>query len=214
LLLRVRRAKCIAVSHQLKVWPTDTRPFIVIENPVSTSVDELQLESNTRIKRLVYIGRFANPEKRPELVFELCLQTGLPGLMIGDGKERAPLMQLTDISKIDIEFPGQVINPWSYLRPGDLLVIPSKFEGDGLVLVEAILNRIPLLVSDIPEFRRFSLPEEFYNSNREDFQKKILDFSNSLQELRVPDEIREKISISRRPDIIAVFFKLENLEII
>jgi glycosyltransferase involved in cell wall biosynthesis len=59
------------------------------------------------------------------------------------------------------------------MKKTDLLVIPSRSEGDGLVVIEAILRNIPLIIADIPEFRRFNFPDVNYASEVTDFSASI-----------------------------------------
>jgi hypothetical protein len=199
-ILNLRRAKCVAVSDHIKIWPLSISPICVIQNPVSVSNHELVKPSTVFLKRIVFIGRFANPEKRPEIIYELCKVTNLPGLMIGDGREREPIMKLAHDFDVLIDFPGQIIDPWTLVNPGDLLVVPSLFEGDGLVVIEAILNRVPILLSDIPEFRRFGLPSTCYCSNIEEFQSRIDSLKNRknrLEDLCAPEELRNSLEEER-----------------
>jgi glycosyltransferase involved in cell wall biosynthesis len=203
-LLRLRRAQCVAVSNHLKVWPKSVSPNYVINNPVIVFSDTFQAPTTDLLKRLVYVGRFANPQKRPEIVYELCKQTQLPGLMIGEGKERDVLMKLAQDSKLRIDFPGQLSDPWQLVKSGDLLVVPSNFEGDGLVVVEAILGGIPMLLSDIPEFRRFLLPSTCYCSSFQEFYEKVVLYRNSLQELCASDELKFKLKLERSESRVGI----------
>lgn len=76
-------------------------------------------------------------------------------------------------------FSGQVLNPWLAVQEGDLLVVPSKYEGDGLVVVEALHQKIPILIADIPEFRRFALPNSNYCKDVDHFVKQIALFETT-----------------------------------
>jgi glycosyltransferase involved in cell wall biosynthesis len=196
-LLKLRRAQCVAVSRHLEVWPKSISPNYVINNPVMILPSNLRAPTTEVLKRLVYIGRFANPQKRPEVVYELCKQAQLPGLMIGEGEERDVIMKLTQESAVNIEFPGQIADPWQLVRSGDLLIVPSTFEGDGLVVVEAILSGIPVLLSDIPEFRRFLLPSCCYCSSFQEFYEKVILYRNSLQELCASEDLKLKLRLER-----------------
>jgi hypothetical protein len=78
------------------------------------------------------------------------------------------------------------MEPWKLFEEGDLLIVPSKFEGDGLVVAEAILGRFPLLLSDIEEFRKFQLSNFSYCDSTETFKKTIAEFSESIGGLVPP----------------------------
>ena len=80
---------------------------------------------------------------------------------------------------------GQKRNPWDKLFSNDLLLVPSLHEGDGLVVVEALAAGIPILLADIPEFRRFGLPDIHYCKDKYDYIASINSYSNHIDQLRV-----------------------------
>ena len=61
-------------------------------------------------------------------------------LIVGDGKERPKLeAKVTEIGLTDrIFFKGQQNNPFPWYKQADLFVLSSKFEGLGMVLIEAL----------------------------------------------------------------------------
>lgn len=102
------------------------------------------------------VGRLSR-EKGFDLLVEA--MTYLPGrrlLLAGDGPERASLEALVSRLGINdrVEFAGWVSEPWaSRFRP-DLLVVPSRFEAMGLVILEAMRAGVPVVaarVGGIPE---------------------------------------------------------------
>jgi glycosyltransferase involved in cell wall biosynthesis len=50
----------------------------------------------------------------------------------------------------------EAVRPW--IRAGQVLVLPSRSEGRGLVLVEAMIEGIPVVATDIPGPRELVLP--------------------------------------------------------
>jgi glycosyltransferase involved in cell wall biosynthesis len=79
-------------------------------------------------------------ESRPDIRF----------VVIGEGEERAALEQEPGYG--DVEFRGYVAEASSLLSAFDLLVIPSRYEGLGLVAIEAMLARIPIVAARISIF--------------------------------------------------------------
>jgi glycosyltransferase involved in cell wall biosynthesis len=81
--------------------------------------------------------------------------------------------------------------------------VPSQYEGDGLVVVEAIARRVPILLNDISDLRRFDLPDHHYCLNVSDFASRINENSDSIDKFVVPETIKDDILLDRNPAEIA-----------
>lgn len=68
-------------------------------------------------------------------------------VVIGEGEERQALEQ--EPTCADIDFRGYMEEASSLLGAFDLLVIPSRYEGLGLVAIEAMLSGIPIVAARI-----------------------------------------------------------------
>ncbi len=208
-ILRLRGASWVAVSSHLRIWPNNSAPDSWISNATiqklgdtKTGVNEEQTVPVNRINRLVYIGRLSK-EKQPAWVLEIAKQTELPTIFFGEGRLRESLSKKSSQTGVKAEFPGYVKDPWGFIVSGDLLIIPSMFEGDGLVLVESLAHRVPLLVNAIPDLLRFCLPERNYCDSPVQFVQRITDYSENMIELRVPDETSLQILHERQPEKVA-----------
>lgn len=209
LILTLQRTRWVAVSSHLRIWPNDRAPDIWINNAImqkgyqtNANTDKKQSISDHKICRLVYVGRLSK-EKQPEWVLEIAKQTGLPAIFFGDGRLRNLLSIESSQAGVLAQFPGFVTNPWDSIMPGDLVIIPSVFEGDGLVLVESIAHQVPLLVNAIPDLLRFNLPKRNYCDSPSQFVQRITRYSENILELRVPGEDTLKILEQRMPEAIA-----------
>lgn len=98
---------------------------------------------------------------------------------------------------IDVTFSGQVLEPWIRITEGNLLITPSEYEGDGLVVIEGLQKSIPMLLTDIPDFRRFGFPEHNYCTDVAEFVERISLFHDNLEGLVIPIEISKPILSSR-----------------
>lgn len=220
IILRFRHAKWVAVSSHLRIWPNNRAPDSWINNSATqnlvkakTTIIRNQMGSDQEIRRLVYIGRLSK-EKQPGWVLEIAKQTGLPAIFFGEGRLRDSLLTEGHQMGVEAQFAGFVTDPWAFIRTGDLLIVPSSFEGDGLVLVESLANQVPLLVNAIPDLLRFDLPERNYCNSPNQFTDRIKEFSQSLTTLQVPDDVASRIVEQRHPDKIAAAWKdcLTNLK--
>lgn len=168
-LLRIKRAQWVSVtSTRPSIWFGSRIPKVIL-NPV----DQRQINSQGKVKeKFVYIGRLRK-EKRPQMAIDAVINCGQAISIIGEG-ELIKKLQFDYAKYSDkVKFHGFVENPWKIIRDNSLIIVPSEYEGDCLVAVEAIINGFPILLSDIPDLRRFNLPSKHYFKNSEDLREKI-----------------------------------------
>lgn len=200
LILRIKKTTWVTVSEHLKIWPRNESPVKVIYNPISEIV-EREYRASSPVRRLVFIGRLTY-QKNPELFVQIAHHVKLPALLIGDGENRPALIDLAKRLKVDLDSPGYKRFPWQEIGDGDLLIIPSRYEGDGLVVIEALQRNVPFIVSDIPEFKRFELPSSNYSSNLENYIEAITLNLNSTSTFQVNKKIAEAILNKRDVKLI------------
>jgi len=195
-LLTFRNSIWTSVSSHLTIWPSGESPNCILQNPIISRKIDLASSEVQYLNRLVYVGRLS-PEKRPEVALALSQETGVPLLMVGDGILMQRLKEVSDRKLSNVEFAGQIVDPWSKIQEGDLLIVTSAYEGDGLVVFEALQNRVPLLLSDIPDFRRFEFPERNYCANIQEFVAAVKEYRDDLRMLVIPDEISRPLLEAR-----------------
>jgi glycosyltransferase involved in cell wall biosynthesis len=187
-ILSIRGANWVAVSSHLETWPNGISFMNVIPNPIDQELKKPKIENNVKLKRLIFIGRLSL-EKRPQWLLEIARQVPYSIEIIGDGVLREELEHSAFKENLSIKFLGQQLRPWDLIDQGDLLVIPSQYEGDGLVLIEAMFHQCPILVADIPDLRRFNLPESNYCLGPEDFISTIVKFAKNLDPLVISSDL-------------------------
>jgi glycosyltransferase involved in cell wall biosynthesis len=71
-------------------------------------------------------------------------------VVIGEGSQEAALRELaSELGIADrLLLPGWQDNPWALLRAADLFVLPSRWEGFGNVVIEAMASGAAVVVSD------------------------------------------------------------------
>jgi len=77
----------------------------------------------------------------------------------------------------------------------DLLFMPSTYEGFGVPLLEAGINKLPVFCSDIPPFHEIGSEYVVYfslNESPEEIADKILDFFNTFQPYRMYRHIKSQ----------------------
>lgn len=192
--LRCRKTLWITVDKsKTKIWLGGHNP-IYIANPASKN----EIFEPKRIpERIAFIGRIRE-EKRPEWAIDAAIENSIAIAVIGDGDNRSLLMDRYANRNDLVTFYGFIENPWSRLSPDTLIVMPSKFEGDGLVVVEALINGFPIILADNQDLRRFGLPPENYFAS----EIELVDKFRQIRELgtnrfEIPKSIILKIQNER-----------------
>jgi GalNAc-alpha-(1->4)-GalNAc-alpha-(1->3)-diNAcBac-PP-undecaprenol alpha-1,4-N-acetyl-D-galactosaminyltransferase len=191
-ILVFRLATWATVSSHLSIWSTNEKPAAVLQNPITTEIINKPRIVGDEISRLLYVGRLSR-EKRPEFALKIAQLVQVELEIMGDGGLRDQLEEQAAQKSINVNFRGRVTKPWAEITPGDLLIVPSSVEGDGLVIIEAMQTQIPLLVADIPDLRRFEFPERNYCRDVDDFVKRINQYSKNLSQLLIPANISRPI---------------------
>jgi glycosyltransferase involved in cell wall biosynthesis len=116
-------------------------------------------------------------------------------IIIGDGKVKNDL--INNAIKLDVLdqclFLGFRNNAYNYYKFFDYFAMPSRFEGFGLSLIEAGLNKIPIICSDIPTFREMfdETQVSFFKLNsKESF--KLAMIKSQQNRSKLTDELYQK----------------------
>jgi glycosyltransferase involved in cell wall biosynthesis len=203
--LRFRKTSWVVVSDHLSPWLNSDLEKTHIPNSISEN-DGMGLKlisSGNVVKRLVFIGRLTKSQKQPHWMLDISEYTNLPVVFYGDGLFKDELMLSAQARNLNAEFHGFVSNPWSEISSGDLLIVPSAWEGDGLVVVEALSRGVPILLNSVDDLRRFELPEKHYCASSQEFAKRIAEYKSNLDSLVAGSEIASQILVKRKPEIVA-----------
>ncbi|MBN1990362.1 MAG: glycosyltransferase [Bacteroidales bacterium] len=149
--------------------------------------DELKLTPDKKL--LLNVGRFREA-KNQKLLFESL--TYLPEeyilVLIGTGSLLDEYKQyVNDLLISDrVFFLGAKSNVEQYYKSSDLFILPSKWEGFGLVAVEAMAAGIPILVSNVPGLSDVVGNGGFLfeSENVHDLVQKILFINNNPEEVK------------------------------
>lgn len=157
----------ITISNEIKNlldkngW-TKERKITLLPNGVSIAMSN-NISLNPKIKSMTIIGSVANfrPEKDHITLlqaFHILCKKGLKSelWLVGDGPTRLDVEKLAKelgiISKL--RFIGTVANPDEFYRQFDIFVLSTHYEGQGLVILEAMSFGLPIVatrISGIPE---------------------------------------------------------------
>lgn len=156
---KIRQVICVskAVEDEYVFQSLMRNKNTVINNVVDTkSVQQKALEScDCKPVDMVFLGRMT-PQKSPLLFCQIVesVRRILPDTsarMIGDGEMMPQIKEYIHNHKLDntIELVGFQSNPYPYLNAGKIMVMPSAWEGFGLVAIEAMCLGKPVICSGV-----------------------------------------------------------------
>jgi glycosyltransferase involved in cell wall biosynthesis len=175
LILWKRADKLVCVSRAMKnyylKWFPDTKLEVIYNGIEETdhtfqsdhdlirSIDRFHSQG---LKVLGSAGILTKRKGADQILYLIAAEKELALLIIGDGKELARLIHLSEKLKINERclFCGFRSNAVSYFRYFDLFIMPSRSEGFGLTLIEAVQQKVPVICSDIPVFKELFKSEE------------------------------------------------------
>ena len=201
LLLKFKHVSWVTVnSSSPQIWLGASNP-LYIANPVDFFSSKSKQTLGTPI---VFVGRLRK-EKRPQWAIAAAVMSNLKINVYGEGPELNSLRK--KYAKYDelVDFKGYKKDPWDAIGSDALVIVPSKFEGDGLVVVEAILRQQPILLFDTADLRRFNMPNiNYFKNKKELFHKVSLGKMNRFEEytpsIDMTLEFQEKRNIRRIVD--------------
>jgi len=156
---RFRKFICISnkVKTELKDWLkwSDERKFIVIHNGAEF-LGKRNTPFHTQKLRILSIGSLTYQKGFDLSTSMLCNHPNLWSryTILGDGPLRAQLFALVDnvkheIPNNEIILAGHQALVRPFIVDCDVLLLPSRWEGFGLVVIEALSTGTPVVVSDI-----------------------------------------------------------------
>ena len=175
LILWKRPDKLVCVSQTMKNYYSKWFPLSRLEiihngiagtdNSFLPEKDVIQAIDSFRSKGLKVIGNAGILTKRKgidQLLYLIAEEKGFALVIIGDGNELVNLQSLVTKLKISDRclFCGFKTHAVNYFRYFDFLIVPSRSEGFGLVLIEAVQQKVPVICSDIEVFRELFNPDE------------------------------------------------------
>ena len=150
-----------AVSASLQQNGVDGGKIVVIPNGVEIAPFDASFDAATfRVgidippdaPLIVAVGRLA-PEKGFDILLRAfpLIQSKIPDarlILVGAGPEQANLTKLAE-GQPAIHFAGHQSNIVPFLRSADVVAIPSRQEGQGIVALEAMAARKPVVASRV-----------------------------------------------------------------
>lgn len=130
---------------------------LVVGNPINVSSIKLKAkEKKSKIApSIVYCGRLVI-QKNPEMFIDIIAPVmkklkNTTAVMIGEGELRSSIeKKIREYDLSDrIELLGFVNNPYPIIGESKVMIMPSRWEGFGLVAVEALSLGVPVICSNV-----------------------------------------------------------------
>ena len=181
-------------------------PTKVIYNPLTLQPGSLSLG---KTKRFLAVGRFSYQHKGFDLLIKAFTQFAKTNKdwtldIVGEGPEKSLYQQL--ISEYHMESRISIHPFTNYVQAfysnAQVYVLSSRWEGFGLVLVEAMAHGLPIVSSDLPTSREIMGDFGLYFKNGD-----INDLARRLEEATKIDwqqKSEEALAIAARFDVEAI----------
>lgn len=142
--------------------------ILVIPNWYAPLWDEIQDDQNGTVceksrdgSRILFVGRLHRVKQVDVLLRAFYqVQKTNPNVnlyIVGDGEERHSLTGLTNDLGLrgNVHFLGYADRKtvFEMMKQADVLVLPSKVEGNPRVLIEAMMHKVPIVATNVPGIR-------------------------------------------------------------
>jgi len=164
---------------------------------------------------LLYVGRFSE-EKNVQILIKALrkLKNDFPEIklnLIGSGPEEEKLKKMVKIFKLEknVQFLGHLKREeiFSLYQTHKILVLPSKIESLGLVIVEALSQNL------VPITRKTYGPEEVLNDERFSFSGNENELYEKIKDVLRNYENYKKIVLGIRKEILSKFDHKRNFSL-
>jgi glycosyltransferase involved in cell wall biosynthesis len=201
LMLRFKKVQWVTViKDSKKIW-FGKNAIMYIPNPYVPPLKTNKVSVQPPF--LVFIGGIKK-NKRPEWVIEAGIKSDLEVHIYGSGPLKIALEEKYKNLKSNVKFYGFQLGIWENLPINALVVIPSEFEGDGMVVMEAILSGSPVALANNQDLKRFQLDEKHYFKDTNELYEIIKNFKrNNFKELIPSDSFKADLMFARSLNIIA-----------
>lgn len=182
----------LVVSKAVKeeaVFLKRVKPKVTVVNNCINKEDVLEKTKQYEVKEsydICFVGRLSlqkNPIKLIDIIKKINeIKPGIKAVIIGDGEEREKIEKYIQENKLEnvIEMKGFQSNPFPYLAKCKVALMPSIFEGFGLVAIESMICGVPVLNSGVGGLATIFENDKYYICDEvEEYAKKAVEIISS-----------------------------------
>lgn len=155
-----------SIKQRLDDYGVQAASLSLISNPCPIEKIQQMAEEEAPVPQepyIVHVGRLTG-QKNQALLLKAYKEAGVEEklVIVGSGQEERALKQLAKQLGIEnkVDFVGQKLNPFPWMKHAKVFVLSSVFEGFGLVLVESLASGTQVVAADCPGGIRDILVEE------------------------------------------------------
>ncbi len=198
-ILLIKGVQWVTVSRDEKeIWHGGKGAYH-IPNPV----DVPNLGNPRREVNTIFLGRLTQ-SKRPDWAIQASIKAGVELQIFGDGPLMDELKKNQGELGSRVKFHGYTESCWDQISTDDVLLMPTAFEGDGIVVVQGILAGMRILLADNKDMRRFNLPNICYCKNAEEMAQKLIDMKSvDIDQYRATPKARDELLLERNLESVS-----------
>jgi glycosyltransferase involved in cell wall biosynthesis len=155
-----------SVRQRLEYYGVAADSLSLIANPCPIKRIQQMAEEEAPVPKepyIVHVGRLT-PQKNQALLLKAYKEAGVVErlVIVGGGQEEQALKRLARALGIEgkVDFLGQKVNPYPWMKHAEMFVLSSNMEGFGLVLVESLASGTQVVSVDCPGGIRDILVED------------------------------------------------------
>lgn len=214
----------LACSQLAGKWLFKNKSFKVLPNGIDLKKYKFNKQVRKKLRSrfdflendvvLGHVGKF-NYQKNQEFLIRLLshLPTRYKLILIGDGDNQRKIKKLVTKLKLTdrVIFTGKIDNVADYLNAMDVFLLPSLFEGQPFVVVEALASGLPIILSDkIHEELDIPNSMTFISLNEKKWGKALIDINTRSRDKRAGKNIQylidKKYDIKEDGKILMKFY--------
>ncbi len=161
---------------------------------------------------IAYLGRFDFNQKGLDILLDALQGTALPVWFAGMGREGKRLREaVRSLPQCRVLDALQGAEKWDFLRAARFMALPSRFEGQPIVAIEAAAAGTPILASSIAELDFISaekIGRQFAPFDAASLRKALLEMWNAPEDLADYAEAGKRFASARSWDQIAKEFEI------
>lgn len=176
---RADRLVCVsdALRQYYSRWFMQAKMTVIhngIRHPDISSVSDFSIGNIVEkfhkkgLKVIGFVGMLNRRKGLDQLLHLISYEQRFALIIIGDGKRRTELEKLSKNLRVTdrLYFCGFKRNVTDYFPFFDMFIMPSRSEGFGLALIEAVQHKVPVICSDLAVFT------ELFNCNEITFYER------------------------------------------